>query len=94
MTQNCYGCKYALEARNLPRYGQQVRCQKAEELFGGKRWVNVNLTGFPKCGEFEPFTGNTSVTCDLCRGTGQIGIKLVSKVEPMKCHKCSGKGVI
>lgn len=66
MSQNCYGCRFALEARNHVRNGEQVRCAKAEEMFGGERWVNVRRsekTGKllkPKCKQFQPFVGDTS----------------------------------
>jgi hypothetical protein len=86
---NCYGCRFAREARELPRQGEQVRCAKAEELFGGTRWVNVrrsDKTGKllkSKCGTYEPFTGDDSVEPEL------MGQKPTSK-KP--CANCSGTG--
>jgi len=116
MTNNCYGCKFALGARNHVRYGEQVRCQKAEELFGtdvkgGERWVDVKRsekTGKllkAKCGEFQPFVGDTSevtVTaptletqiCETCKGTGEVIIRFTEKSKAMKCNKCNGMGEV
>jgi hypothetical protein len=68
LTNQCYGCKFAKEARDLPRQGEQVKCAKAEELFGGERWVDVRRskkTGKllkAKCGEFQPFIGDQDMT--------------------------------
>ena len=56
--KSCYACKFAREARDHFRLGEQVRCQWAEEQFGGERWVNViksEKTGKvlnSKCGQF------------------------------------------
>jgi hypothetical protein len=91
---NCYGCKFALEARNQPRTGEQVRCAKAEELFGtknikgGERWVDVRRsekTGKllkSKCGTYEPFQGDSEVT---------------EEEDPVEkilttCYECNGTG--
>lgn len=67
MSGNCYGCRFAIDQRDHVREGEQVRCAKAEELFGtnlkgGKRWVDVRRsekTGKllkAKCGTFESIT--------------------------------------
>jgi hypothetical protein len=91
---NCYECRFALEARNLPRQGEQVRCAKAEELFGtnlkgGQRWVDVRRserTGKllkAKCGTFEPFSGDDSRAPDP--------EKPARKVKKM-CKVCKGSG--
>jgi ribosomal protein L37AE/L43A len=118
MKQSCYGCKFALEARDLPRQGEQVRCAKAEELFGtdlkgGKRWVDVRRsekTGKllkPKCGTYEPFTGDDSVTtveepeketvkvsCHYCKGSGKKKVRIGTHSEVWNCHHCNGKGSV
>jgi hypothetical protein len=89
MSQNCYGCRFALEARNHVRQGEQVRCSKAEELFGGERWVNVRRsekTGRllkPKCGQFQDFVGDSSRAPDP--------EKLARKVMKT-CESCKGSG--
>jgi hypothetical protein len=94
MTQNCYGCRFAIEARNHPRHGEQVRCLKAEELFGRTkkdepRWVDVRRsekTGKllkPKCGQFQPFVGDDSTAPDP--------EKMKRKVTRM-CDSCRGSG--
>jgi hypothetical protein len=85
--QSCYGCRFALEARNHVRLGEQVRCAKAEELFGGERWVNVRKgkTGDilkSKCGEFQPFVGDDSTAPDP---------KPQPKVMAV-CDSCKGSG--
>lgn len=106
--QSCYGCRFALEARNLPRHGEQVRCQVAEELFGGTRWVNVRKGKNSdilksKCGKFEPFQKDDSiapepkkeqVTCKTCKGKGRVTISFMSGSQLMKCHKCKGTGKV
>lgn len=92
MTKNCYDCVFAKEARNLPRTGEQVRCAKAEELFGtnikgGKRWVDVRKsekTGKilnSKCGTFEAFQGNEDVAPEVPKETTQ-------------CLHCKGEGKV
>jgi DnaJ-class molecular chaperone len=103
--KNCYGCRFAIGARNHHRYGEQVRCKKAEELFGGERWVDVLEES--KCGYYEDFVGDTSkapdpeetrpkarAVCNLCKGTGRVRIQLMDEVGFVKCHKCDGKGHI
>jgi hypothetical protein len=111
MTNQCYGCKFAMEARNLPRKGEQVRCGKAEELFGGERWVDVRRsekTGKllkAKCGEFQPFIGDESVTpepdkpkktvvCEKCSGSGQQKFKFINDYKFIRCSQCEGKGKV
>jgi len=37
---NCRGCKNVVDSRDSHRRGIQFRCGKAEELFGGERWVD------------------------------------------------------
>jgi hypothetical protein len=90
MSQNCYGCRFALEARNHVRHGEQVRCAKAEELFGGERWVNVRRsekTGRllkPKCGQFQEFVGDNSRVPDHEKPARKV----------MKaCQSCKGSGM-
>lgn len=106
--ESCYGCRYAIEARNLPRHGEQVRCKMAEELFGGERWVNVRKGKNgdilkSKCGKFEQFQGDNSTapepkkeqkTCETCKGRGQIKISFLSGDKFMKCHTCEGTGKV
>lgn len=89
MSNNCYGCRFALEARNHPRLGEQVRCAKAQELFGGERWVDVRRsekTGRllkAKCGTFEPFVGDSSRAPDPEKPARQV-VKT--------CPSCKGSG--
>jgi DnaJ-class molecular chaperone len=103
--KNCFGCRFAKEARNHVRNGQEVRCGKAEELFGGTRWVKVLPEA--KCGTFESFQGDDSrapdkeapqkvkKVCGHCKGSTQVRmINIYDKVELVKCHVCNGKGSI
>ena len=86
--QSCYGCRFALEARNHVRHGEQVRCAKAEELFGGERWVGVRIGKNgdilkSKCGRFEPFVGDSSRAPDNEK----------PKEKLMRaCDSCKGSG--
>jgi DnaJ-class molecular chaperone len=103
--KNCYDCRFALKARRHFRHGEQVRCKKAEELFGGERWVNILPES--KCGMFEDFVGDDSrapeptalvpkvkAKCNLCKGSGKARIQFMDEVEFVKCHRCDGKGEI
>lgn len=99
---NCYDCKFAREAREHFRYGEQVRCTKAEELFGGTRWVDVLEES--KCGTFESFEGDTEVgfseldfkkkLCPRCRGGRTQVVARKPKLIEADCHYCHGKGWI
>jgi len=86
----CYDCAFAVMARVHVRDGEQVRCLKAEELFGGERWVNVRRsekTGKllkPKCKQFRPFIGDTTRYPD----------KNAPRRYRKTCDICSGKGTI
>lgn len=106
--RSCYGCKFALEASTHPRHGEQVRCMKAEELFGGTRWVNVmqdnegNITE-SQCGTFEPFYGDDSeapeppkemVTCKTCNGKGSKMIQFMEGPKFEDCVRCKGTGKV
>jgi hypothetical protein len=103
--KNCYACRFALEARNHHRHGEQVRCKKAEELFGGVHWVNILEES--RCGMFEPFIGDNSrapdpeqnqpkvkATCNTCRGSGKARVLFIDEVVFIKCHRCGGKGYV
>lgn len=108
MNKDCYSCKFAVEARNLPRTGEQVRCARAEELFGGERWVDVRKGKKgqllqAKCGEFQSFQGSEdrhpeppkpTVLCDKCDGKGQKKVKFVNEYKYVKCPKCDGVGKV
>jgi hypothetical protein len=94
MGQNCYGCRFAIEARNHPRHGEQVRCAKAEEMFGlvkGKdpRWVDVRRSEKtrkllkPKCGQFQDFIGDNSRAPDPEKPARKV---------VRKCPSCQGSG--
>lgn len=80
-----------MEARNHVRHGEQVRCQKAEELFGGERWVNVRRsekTGKllkPKCGQFQDFIGDNSRAPDPEKPKRKI---------VRTCDSCKGSGKV
>jgi hypothetical protein len=88
--KSCYGCKYAIEARDHMRKGEQVRCKVAEELFGGTRWVNIR-TGKngdvlkSKCGEFEPFQGDETKTPDP---KDETQVEIITDI----CDTCNGAG--
>jgi hypothetical protein len=87
---NCYECRFALEAKTHPRTGEQVRCAKAQELFGGERWVDVRRsekTGKllkAKCGTFEPFQGDSSRAPDT---------EPPQRVKKL-CKPCNGSGKV
>ncbi|AYP68749.1 hypothetical protein BpsS36_00043 [Bacillus phage vB_BpsS-36] len=88
MDKSCYGCRFALEGRNHVREGEQVRCGKAEQLFGGERWVTVRKSKRghylkSKCGRFEAFQGDDSTAPDLQR---------LKKKSKKRCRKCQGSG--
>ena len=97
--KNCDTCKFALEHRNHVRLGEQVRCGKAEELFGvhgmkdGKRWVNVlkspktgNVIN-AKCGTYESALDEPL--------TAQMPVKLVPASTIKKvCSVCHGTGKV
>lgn len=88
---NCYECKFALQARKHPRKGEQVQCKRAEELFGGERWVDVRKGKKgqllkAKCGEFKSFIGDTSEAPDTKK------TKPAKRKQP--CQKCGGTGKI
>jgi len=89
MSKNCYDCKFALRARHKIRTGEQVRCEKAEELFGGERWVDVRRsekTGKllnSKCGTFEHFKGDEELTPEPTVETVKVA-----------CKRCNGSGKI
>jgi hypothetical protein len=101
--KNCFGCRFALGYKD---YKGQVRCGKAEELFGGERWVNFKEVA--TCGTYEPAKGDETVHaepeepkkevvkvfCTTCAGTGRVSIQFVDKQENMNCHICKGKGNI
>jgi hypothetical protein len=96
---NCWGCRFALEAR-----GNKVRCTKAEQLFGGERWVKVLEEAC--CGVYEPFVGDDSrapdkeqkkkvkATCPVCKGHRLIEVVFLDKRVYMTCYKCKGRGKI
>jgi hypothetical protein len=91
--ESCFGCRFALEFQDKPRTGEQVRCGKAEQLFGTdlkgkKRWVDVRKGKNgdylkAKCGTFEPFTGDDSRSPDV--------EEPAQKVKKL-CGKCNGSG--
>lgn len=89
MSQNCYDCKFALEARKHVRQGEQVRCMKAEEMFGGERWVNVRRSEKTgkllkvKCGQFQPFVGDETRHPDPEKPKRQV---------VRTCDSCKGLG--
>lgn len=98
MGKDCLNCIFALEHREHIREGEQVRCGKAEELFGtqikgGKRWVNVlksEQTGKvlkAKCGQFKPLVGD-DFSADSVKTVSQTA--KVNKV----CSKCHGAGMV
>lgn len=98
---NCYGCRFAIQSREHFRHGNQVKCLKAETLFGGERWVNVLEES--KCGHYEPFVGDDSTApelaapkvvtnCNNCNGTGKITIWKMNQRTVVNCSKCDGKG--
>lgn len=97
---NCYGCKFAVEARSHLRHGEQVRCKWAEENFGGVRWVDALEES--KCGQFQPFKGEPAEplekdvfsNCPQCRGTGLITVQYITGPQQIKCHKCGGIGSV
>jgi hypothetical protein len=97
---NCWGCRFALMAR-----GDKVRCLKAEELFGGERWVIVLEQA--RCGCYEPFVGDDSrvpykpkrrkrkrKTCPVCNGNKKLSVVFLDKTITMKCYQCKGNGKI
>lgn len=94
--KNCFGCRFALESRE---YKGEIRCAKAEQLFGGKRWVQFKEVA--TCGNFEPFQGDESrapdlpeetpevkIVCNTCKGTGYVMVPFVFKSERTKCPHC------
>lgn len=96
MSKNCYNCIFATEFRDHIREGEQVRCAKAEELFGthlkgGKRWVDVQKsekTGQvinSKCGEFQHLADNMDLVKIL---TEKEDKRIVRK----PCPNCNGIG--
>lgn len=98
MKKSCLTCRFAIEHRNHIREGEQVRCGKAEELFGtqlkgGKRWVNVqkSLKGNvinSKCGTWEHILdGDFVVTPDQ-------PVKLQVAKASKYCPKCGGAGKV
>lgn len=87
MKESCYGCRFALESRAHRREGEQVKCAKAGELFGGERWVNVRKGKKGQylksnCGEFQAFQGDDSTAPDPSK---KARIK-------RRCGKCQGAG--
>lgn len=98
---DCFGCRFAL---GLKPNGKQMRCAKAEQLFGGTRWVDVLPES--KCGKFEPFVGDDSRApsqppnkikkkCAKCLGMKTKRYRsLKGGYEWIKCPYCDGKGEI
>ncbi|PEZ47061.1 hypothetical protein CN367_11895 [Priestia megaterium] len=93
--KNCHGCRFALELD----WKGDVRCAKAEEMFGGKRVVKFKEEA--TCGQFESFVGDDSrapdlaeekpvikVTCGVCKGTGFTTIQFIGMRERVKCPHC------
>jgi hypothetical protein len=90
--ESCMGCRFAIEHRDHMRNGEQVRCAKAEQLFGdnikgGKRWVSIRKGKNgdhlkSKCGTFEPFIGDSST---------QKSTEPQRKVKRL-CAGCNGSG--
>jgi len=90
---SCYHCKFAKDFKDMPRTGEQARCAKAEEMFGGERWVDVRRsekTGKllkPKCGQYE------SAAEEILSMKRSDILKLSTKKVPLiKCASCHGKG--
>lgn len=95
MKGNCYSCKFAMEHRKHIRLGEQMRCAKAEELFGtdnikgGQRWVDIiksGKTGEPlkaKCGQYEPI----EIAPETFKITEPKKVKVV-------CKHCLGNGKV
>ncbi|AGE60811.1 hypothetical protein I907_gp47 [Bacillus phage Eoghan] len=90
---SCYHCKHAKDFKDLPRTGEQVRCAKAEEMFGGERWVDVRRsekTGKllkPKCGQYENAAEEI-----LSMSRSQSASFIAKKMPLIKCTNCHGKG--
>ncbi|QFG05921.1 hypothetical protein 276BB001_52 [Bacillus phage 276BB001] len=98
---NCKTCKFALDVRTTFHNGEQVKCQKASELFGGERWVN--LLDEARCGTYEEFSiesipeftpNETDEMCSRCHGSGEQTVMIMMKAQKKTCSLCKGKGVI
>lgn len=97
---NCETCKFALDIRTTSRNGEQVKCQKASELFGGERWVD--LLEEAQCGTYEEFDiesipefipNETDEKCSRCHGTGEQTVMIMMEARKKLCPICKGKGV-
>jgi hypothetical protein len=89
---SCSNCKFAKDFRNHVRQGEQVQCGKAEELFGGERWVDIRKGKNgqdlkPKCGEHEEFAVEDIIKVKP-RNSAPKGNAL------RKCGACNGAGQI
>lgn len=99
MKKSCLTCRFAMEHRDHVRLGEQVRCGKAEELFGthlkgGKRWVNVQKSPKTdnvvnsKCGTWEHILDG-----EFAVGKPEPAKLAVAKVHQGKyCPRCGGAG--
>jgi hypothetical protein len=104
--KNCFNCKFAVEDHS---YKGQVRCAKAEELFGGKRLVEAKEvatcgtweslvdelieTDFKVATPVEDMVVSLKVSCSVCNGKGVVIAKLLSGTKSVTCHKCNGGGM-
>jgi hypothetical protein len=103
--KNCFNCKFAVEDHT---YKGQVRCAKAEELFGGKRLVEAKEVA--TCGVWESVVdqliendfmveGEEKVVsqvnvCTVCKGKGVLVTQLMHSTKTVDCHKCKGSGQV
>lgn len=85
---NCRGCKHAVDSKEVFRKGTMFRCSKAEELFGGERWVE----DLPGCKLYECIIPNEGaiefpeeVECQVCYGTGKY---ITWFGESKNCYLC------
>jgi len=74
---NCRGCKNVVDSRDSHRRGIQFRCGKAEELFGGERWVDdlpVSTCGYRESIVEQVMTEEEAkelvTPCDICKDKG------------------------
>lgn len=103
---NCFGCIFAVDARDHRHEGEQVKCKKAKELFDYDGWVDALPEA--KCGEFQPFKGSEIEepikllnapkaeveVCYSCKGKGLITLCIGDEMETVICRACGGEGEI